>query len=88
MWVSIIVYLIQQVSVHKPKLHPFYYVRTLKLMPMEMGLGVNKFWLRIVQLSTPPNHQIVVLLLGMCFELCVCVFFLWRTMTKLFGEID
>jgi hypothetical protein len=45
----------------------------LKLLPMEMGLGSSKFWLRIVQLSTPPNHQIV-MLLGMCFKLCVCFF--------------
>jgi hypothetical protein len=38
MSVSMIVYLIQQVSVHKPKLHPFYYVRTLKIAAHGDGL--------------------------------------------------
>jgi hypothetical protein len=64
MCVSIIVYLFQQVSVHKPKLHPFYYVSTLKIVAHGDGLR-GKQWIvlaknyAIVNPTQPSNCCVV-----------------------------
>lgn len=63
MRVSIIVYLIQQVSVHKPKLHPFYYVRTLKIDANGDGLRGKQVLAKncaIVNPTQPSNCCVVV----------------------------